>query len=291
MKITLGWWNTSLSPTSRNESPSDSDRQKALQIITSLLEDERVDFLGLCEVTTSDIAYFSSNISDEYRCLSFNDSCGRGRFDLGFIGRVPLMQHDPNYSYRIFVDGSWSYGLGVEIELAIDAGRVTLLLSHWPSRLHKARNAPERTVFGTELRRVLSGYDGDAKLILMGDYNDEPFDDPLCSFLKASRDRNRVSAKKNIFYNPFWRKLGAHSAYRKKGPKNWAAGTYYHSSGRETKWYTFDQMMFSESFLKPGGLRLDEECVRIVCSDNLLSLIRSKVSRFDHLPVMAVIEE
>ncbi|HEV7775329.1 MAG TPA: hypothetical protein VGO76_00555, partial [Luteibacter sp.] len=223
--------------------------------------------------------------------LAFAEKFEHIKYDLGFIYKVSDVKVI-SHNYINYTDEKWTYALGYGLDISISGDEFLFIISHWPSRLKKPHKACDRTVYGTRLRDHVIGITKSQKstrIILAGDYNDEPFDSPLSSHLKASRDRSRSLYYDNVFYNPFWRKIGEHQGFPIAGSTKSAAGTYYYKSGRETRWFNFDSMVFSKSFLKGSGWRLLEDHAEIVSTQDLLGLVYSKAFRFDHLPIISTI--
>lgn len=290
MKITLGWWNTSLTSVAKKKVTTQEERLKALEVIYELLLSRGVSILALCEVSAEDIAFFKSKLGNLYECESYTEAFGHTKYDLGIVYKASDVEVS-KHRYIKHDDEKWTYALAVQLDIRAHSKDFIFFISHWPSRRFKPHKSEERKVYGTWLReRIKESKFGDTPLIMAGDYNDEPFDDPLANSLKATRDRSRSRYYDHIFYNPFWRKIGEHGAVNGK-EKTTAAGTYYHRSGKETKWYNFDSMIFSKHLLGKRGWHLAEDRTEIVTSDLLINLVYSSEFSFDHLPLTAVIEK
>ena len=132
--------------------------------------------------------------------------------------------------------------------------------------------------------------EGNAHIVLIGDYNDEPFDHSLSEHLQATRDRALAAVKSHLFYNPFWRHLSRKEVACSEFESIEYAGSYFHRAGNLTQWRTFDQIMFSSSFLGNGDWNLiDKKTVVLDIPAYTAAVLNSNYS-FDHLPIMAVIE-
>lgn len=119
--------------------------------------------------------------------------------------------------------------------------RVCVIVNHWPSRgakssvrIHAARQVK---ALADSLRQV----DRKMKLIIMGDMNDDPMDESMCT-LGARKWKKEV--KKDEFYNPWWEVL-----------EDEEKGTLLYRG----KWNLFDQIVLSKSLLKKRrGLRYED---------------------------------
>ncbi len=83
-------------------------------------------------------------------------------------------------------------------------------------------------------------------VVLMGDFNDEPFSSSLMDYLFATYDVGFVRAQKDLsrvtLYNASWEKLFSERP-----------GTNYFEGSPTSRWSMLDQMMLSPSLLKVGA--------------------------------------
>ena len=169
-----------------------------------------------------------------------------------------------------------------------------LFVSHWPARLWSAREPALRNLLGTRLRdayvELIAENEGPMYAILLGDFNDEPFDDPLSYQLLATRDRRLAQRSPEYLYNPFWRHLGEPTAAENGEVGEGYPGSYFHSSGVESRWRTMDQMIFSHAFLKEGEWGLNEHDTLILQIPPIDGAVKDSSRIFDHFPVLGVIE-
>ncbi|BBL73050.1 hypothetical protein MishRS11D_01480 [Methylomagnum ishizawai] len=172
-------------------------------------------------------------------------------------------------------------------------GLLRLFISHWPSRLWCHENSVDRHLLGMRLRDQIDGLNPakDGAVILLGDYNDEPFDDSLAGQLMATRDRAFVVKKPHLLYNPFWRHLVRAEPYPSKAEDETGGGTYFHANGETTRWRTFDQIIFSSVFLGRGRWHLNEALTGILRIPEHGAKMVDHQSIFDHFPVIGVIEK
>ena len=115
------------------------------------------------------------------------------------------------------------------------------LVNHWPSRRGgEERSAPGRAIaarVGRKLIDSLQAANPQAKIILMGDLNDDPVSPSVTEHLRAKGRKKDL--KEGDLYNPFWQ-------YYKKG---------YGTLGYNDAWNLFDQIIISQPLLdkKAGG--------------------------------------
>ena len=109
--------------------------------------------------------------------------------------------------------------------------KVHFIVNHWPSR---AAASPARERAGEQVRALkdsLLNEDSNAKVIIMGDMNDDPMDKSMAVALGAKRKAQ--DTKEHDLYNPWWDTL-------KKGN-----GTLMYDG----KWNLFDQIVFTGNLL------------------------------------------
>ncbi|KAA0694369.1 hypothetical protein DTW90_23860 [Neorhizobium sp. P12A] len=173
-----------------------------------------------------------------------------------------------------------------------DGTPVSFFLVHWPSRVYQVEEGAKRSDVAQALRRKIDQFlevDRRANLIVLGDFNDEPYDRSISHYLMASRDASRVRSDYRLLYNPFWKNLVSGSLYSSETQETNHSGTYYHRGDTVHKWRVFDQIIFSASFLGESSWHLNEAETRIL---DLREMGASLVKRqyFDHYPVLGAIE-
>lgn len=288
-QIIFAWWNTSLAPSAKSRSTPEQ-RVVACSVIMYLIEISGADFIALGEMSEEDFIHVSESCKAEgYVFSSEITVAGRSSFDVCYIYN----------SKKIFISstkdiisarGNSTLKIAKKFELLVVGGSSLfhIFVSHWPSRLWCAKNDANRHLFGVRLRDsindVLSEAGGNPFVILLGDYNDEPFDESLSQQVMASRDVELVHRREHLFYNPFWKYL---CKVKNDQP---VAGSYYYKSGEVTRWHTFDQVIFSHAFIEASEWRLAHECDHIVEIPLYTALVKSASSKFDHLPVYGIIE-
>lgn len=296
-RIILCWWNTSLSPLGKaRETPPDLTIFQA--VLNYLVHQLEIDFCALGEVSESDIEEIRKHLKGTtYEVASGIESIGRSRFSTCILFNT-LKLNCRLGGHELILQENSKYRLAQRVLLTSSDPETFfhVFISHWPSRLNLAANDPLRSTFGDRLRQRIDEIlkeDKDSKIILMGDYNDEPFDNSLSNCLRATRDRDLIKKKPTLLYNPFWRHL-CHpemieepSETRTK-PESW--GTYFHSNGNLFRWRTFDQMFFSSSLLGSSEWYLNEAKTSIIDFERYTTIVVSRAKSFDHLPIVATLE-
>ena len=113
---------------------------------------------------------------------------------------------------------------------------IHFLVNHWPSRRGgEARSRPKRVAAAKLNKRIIDSLQTDdpyAKVIIMGDFNDDPINSSFKDVLKTTRKRKKVGFKG--LYNPF-------ENFHKDG-----LGT----TAYRDNWSLFDQIIISKPLLE-----------------------------------------
>lgn len=282
-KLSIVWWNTSLSP------PVSSKRGKStiekINNVCGVLKQFMTlgyDFICLGEVCDQDIDYFLSNLTIEkfnYSIVRGAKKLNRSYFDTCILYKkehLLIPQFGEDTKYLSFDSGTNTLKTGIKYVFGLAppfSESLAIYLCHWPSKLRNVNldvgSISERCRIDVELQ--LKNVDN---IILMGDFNIEPYEIPLVHNMQTSRDKKLVLDKPNILYNPFWKFLSSGSD-----------GTYHYPSGRFHRNLVIDQIIFSSSFLG-GKWEFNDDWINIVdaVSDGF-----SIQQISDHLPVVGIV--
>lgn len=294
-QLVLMWWNTSLSPPVPDPGRTEADVNFAISHIKKLRCDYQFDLLGLCEVSSEDLRAIIDGVGDPYLAVADEtDRSSRLKIDTAIIyDRRKLEKVDS----RNFIDryGNETFKAGTLVSFLEPATKslIHVVVSHWPGRQSAPEHSAKRAKLGQYLcqeMRKLKEVIPDPYIVLMGDYNDDPFAESLASHLLATRDRELARSNGDFFYNPFWRCIGESAPSPESDIDSSICGTHYYRSGTHSKWFTYDQIIFSSSFLKESGVAiLDEKHSQITATSDLRDLLLSYKSIFDHFPVQSII--
>jgi hypothetical protein len=296
--IRIAWWNTKLSPAHVTATIADAVILAAADVLTRLMDVVRADVIVLGEMSDTSIAALRDKCPEAAARYAWLPAChraGQSRFSLCVLSRKDYVRVE--FQDPILLEDGRSVtkvGLRFAVRLWDDSEWIHLIVSHWPSRLHLTRQDSGRTHIAAFLRHWIEDHifrgNPQPNIVLVGDFNDEPFDEGLERYLRASRDHDKIKRNPKLFYNPFWRHL---SSFEHRLREHHAAdpGTYFHRHGRDTTWRTFDQLIVSSAVLfGRAGWRLDEASTRVVSESQVGIEIRSAQRIFDHLPIVGHIE-
>ncbi|MDU7482462.1 MAG: hypothetical protein E7K90_13850 [Hafnia alvei] len=293
--VSIAWWNTGLSPAVKRDRSTKDELKIAFTIIADILVNHRVDVLCLGEISPLDIESLSLRFSDvDFYIYDGTYTEGSIKHDMCvFINKNKFTYVDSKSITEQSLLGKIRAGQEIQLMHNDSGDQIFFYISHWPMRGNNTNEEmPKRYELGKALRGALSRCAEEKAgkyFICLGDYNDDPFNKSITHALGATRDRDLVLKGGVFLYNPFWNFMGASVNFPLADHKLSTYGTYYYSGGATTRWHTFDQIMFSSSFLSGGDWSLLEEKVKIINSEEIKTLVTSSKTHFDHLPVIAVI--
>lgn len=120
--------------------------------------------------------------------------------------------------------------------------KIHVIVNHWPSRTGgEVSSAPLRNAAASLTRSIVDSLfnaDSDAKIIVMGDLNDDPSNESCKTVMNAKRDASDATG--TALYNVFWKTLDS------------GVG----SLAYQGKWNFFDQIMISPAFLTTDRTKL-----------------------------------
>jgi hypothetical protein len=201
--------------------------------------------VGVCEIENrqvlEDLLSQEALVNSDYGIVHF-DSPDRRGIDVALLFQkkiftpthyktVPLLIYDDNDKLkRIFTRDQ------LVVSGILDGEKIHIIVNHWPSRTGgEARSRPKRIKAASLNKRIIDSLfseDPYAKIITMGDLNDDPISPSIKKVLKAERKRENVTLKG--LFNPM-------AALYRKG-----LGTL---AWRDS-WNLFDQIIISEAFLR-----------------------------------------
>lgn len=297
MDFRFAFWNCAMSPPGQKGERSLANMTDAVEIIAELFTKEKILFLALCEVNKDSFEYISIALSELGLDLSAQfmpDKTTTGsEFDIGYFydPTQVAVQHGLAHSGKL---GTSSVKIAQQLHLIVieeQPSIINILVSHWSSQLLKIAD-DFRDECSKGLRRFVETLIQDnQQVILMGDYNDEPYSHSIFKNVRATNDRALVLSNPDFWlYNPYWKTLSARMPF-KVDEQEHDFGTCYSKSGNRNHWSTFDQIIFSGHFLHSGPWFLQESATGVVLNDKLREAIMSNKHCFDHMPVIGCISK
>lgn len=283
-RLCLAWWNTGLAPPARRAGPPrEQSVALAIDIARQLIDHEHVDLLALAEVTPELAARIRIGCESHARLrLAVDDRPLPTGRHLGIIYNADRMHVISERKLGDMWDGRFlSGGLHLELLALPSHQPLHVIAMHWYSKMI-GDNAARRSALGFTLQKEVESLKG--SVVLLGDFNDEPYNDALHSALLGTRDRNLVRRNSSRLYNPFWRHLGERQPMEQESEGRLPAGTYFGATST-TDWHTFDQALVSAPVLTGPGWVLLEEQTGIWQRPPLLTEKGRIKGDFDHFPI------
>jgi hypothetical protein len=138
------------------------------------------------------------------------DGPDRRGVDVGLIYNPRLFTFTNSKSYRLHTDDpEFLTRDQLMVSGYLQGEKVHVIVNHWPSRTGgEERSRPKRNAAAGLTRSIadsLFKVDPKAKIIVMGDLNDDPFNESCATILKAKKEINDV--KDTDLYNTLWKTL------------------------------------------------------------------------------------
>jgi predicted extracellular nuclease len=241
------------------------------QVISKLNSGKAPDILGLCEVENMAVLVDLVNdkqLSDEgYGIVHFESPDARG-IDVALLYRKSMFRikdSKPN-----ILDLS-SYGnttrdiLQVELE---SRGKVKetihVLVNHWPSRRGGlAESEPKRVKAAKTLKAIVDGItdkNSKANIVIMGDFNDEPFNKSIRDELATAEDFDKLGGAS--LFNPMARlKQAGLGSYNYRGNWNMLDQIIISKAlldGEKAEYEKYSAKIFSPEWLRQHGGTYDQ---------------------------------
>jgi endonuclease/exonuclease/phosphatase family metal-dependent hydrolase len=274
-------------------------RNNVFKTIAAIGQGDLPHIIGFCEVENERVLRELANNTPlrqvRYRIVHY-DSPDRRGIDVGLLYRADYLRlissspvvvadpQDPGFKTRDILRATF---------LVNDADTLHVFVNHWPSRYGGQIESVERRFLAASVLRHQSdsilGRNPQAKLLIMGDFNDSPVDESLLHRLRALPP-NRLSSNTDL--------INLFTDSRKLGHE----GTLKH----QHSWQIFDMIFISQPLLNPQtGLRYKPGSARIFSGDFLFQddnrYLGKKIFRTymgptylggfaDHLPVYVDLE-
>ncbi|MBU2995685.1 endonuclease/exonuclease/phosphatase family protein [Cellulophaga baltica] len=200
------------------------------------------DIIGICEVENQQVVEALINHENlrhkNYGIIHFDSPDERG-IDVALLYKKEAFIPSSFKSHRLLLSNADGFRDYTRDQLVVggylDDEQFYFIVNHWPSRSGgEARSKPNRIAAAKLNKRIIDSIvktDANAKIISMGDLNDDPTSDSLKKILRTKGRRKKL--EENDLFNPMERlyKKGIGSlAYR-------------------DKWNLFDQLFFTNTLL------------------------------------------
>ena len=200
--------------------------------------------VGLCEVENRNVIedlLKDKNLKDKnYEIIHYDSPDERG-IDVAMIYNEDVFKITSTKSHELIIYDNKSSKRNYTRDQLVVSGLledelIHLIVNHWPSRSGGEERSRAGRMAAAELnKKIIDSLQGkykDAKIITMGDFNDDPHDDSMKKILNAKKHIKDV--KENGIYNPMETILS-----------DQGIGT----NAYRDVWQLFDQILVSKHFL------------------------------------------
>lgn len=219
------------------------------------------DVVGLCEIENrkvlEDLIHQTPLAKYPYQIIHENSPDRRG-IDAALLYNSETVRYITSKSYRIWKSGLLTRDI-LYFKALLGTDTCHFLVNHWPSRSEgQLDTEPNRLIAARLLKHITDSlfvHLASAKIVIMGDFNDEPTDESLVECLKAEADLNNPceTGLYNLTVIP-------------------ASGAVKGTLKYQGKWSVFDQMIVSGNLLKSeDGLAAGEGRYTIFMKPYLLT--------------------
>ncbi len=201
--------------------------------------------IGLCEIENrrvlEDLVNQDSLIKEDYGIIHFDSPDKRG-IDVALLYRKKLFSPTNYRAHELIIydNNDRTKRIFTRDQLVVsgmfDGEKIHFIVNHWPSRRGGEERSRHKRIKAAKLNRQiidsLFSEDPYAKIITMGDFNDDPTNSSIKNHLQAKRKKEDLKIKE--LYNPmeYMSRKGLGSlAYR-------------------DQWNLFDQMIISTELIK-----------------------------------------
>lgn len=221
------------------------------RVFKSMNDYKAPDVIGVVECENQEILqkFISKYFKERKYKISYAESPDNRGIDCGFIYDANKFDLISTVSHEIKKLSNSPTRLILQTKLKTENGEeIIFFVNHWPSRRNGASESEYKRIETAKVvkREIdkLFYKNEKAKIILMGDFNDEPVDESILKYLGAEPFKCEISISKNIdvpqgelyniSYNLFEHGLGTISF--------------------RDDWNLFDQIIISSSLIKQEGL-------------------------------------
>lgn len=266
-------------------------------VIVQMNGNQGPDILGICEIENRHVLELliqKLNLpSRNYDIIHADGTDNRG-IDVAFIYDRSKYTYNANEFFQHAILKRYATREIIQTTLRTEKGNELVLVgNHWPSRsAGQYESEPFRIITAETLsyfvQRIQEVKGNDAAIIVMGDFNDEPFNRSLTDYAQSVRSRNKVVYGRNPYlYNLMWPLMGQRISS-------------YEYGGRPLM---IDQFLVAKGIAKKSGkFVLDDKAVSIEVMEGMTNGRYNSPVRFgqkkpnfngysDHLPISFVLGE
>ncbi|WP_159874667.1 endonuclease/exonuclease/phosphatase family protein [Aquitalea denitrificans] len=326
--ISIFWWNVydfyHFDNSTRNQNngqrwpASDKEYQLKCNAIDNALrafitEHGKPTIIALGEITAKSASDLKDRLFPEYNLISLDVKPGAPSLQLAILHKKTIQGVELTEAPPIVVPYTHKSTRPMAVlNISSNNSIIQCIVCHWPAKFEDGSEKCRERIADYLSQYVYDFLNTDSlknkkkkSTILIGDFNQEPFEKSVWSDLNTHRHRARAFDKhwtdKDIkrvhLYNCSWRLLGELSPLLPSGNMKNAAGTYYWK--KKKSWHNLDHVIVSQGLLGTTPPFIDESSLTIIALPEFIpSGVPEKFSitqdghsgLSDHLPLFATIK-
>ena len=206
-----------------NQAILDRKIEQLTKVIFQINDGAGPDLLGVCEVENKnvmDLLVDSLAPLGRNYAVAHHDTSDKRGIDVAFIFDSDKLSFERDF-FHVVLKRAATRDL-YQVNLRTSSGKLLIALgNHWPSRRGGAYKSEPYRIIAAEtmsywIERIYEVVDKDAGVVVMGDFNDEPFDRSLSEYALSTSSTTKVlNARSPRLLNLCWPLLGE------------ASGTHY----------------------------------------------------------------
>lgn len=201
---------------------------------------EGLSILGVSEIENrgvlEDLVKQPAIANRQYGIVHY-DSPDRRGVDVGLLYNPRNFIVTNSKAYHLYLPSDTSFRTRDQLMVSgyLLGEKIHVIVNHWPSRYGGSVSEPKRIAAAELTKSIVDSLykvDANAKIIIMGDLNDDPFDKSTAEVLNAKKNMDDVP--KGGLYNTLWRTLDS------------GVGSLAYNN----QWNLFDQIIISKPFIE-----------------------------------------
>jgi predicted extracellular nuclease len=233
-------------------------------IILQMNEGRGPDVLGVCEVENRNVLEMLvaalAPLGRSYGIAHHDGGDGRG-IDVAFIYDTTLLTPVDQFHHVVLKRNTTRDILQVDFTTS-QGRRLILLANHWPARMGGVLESEPYRIIAAEtlsywLSRIQELRGINANVLVMGDFNDEPFDRSLVKYALSTPSKDKVARARNpVLLNLMYPILGQ------------TLGSYYYDNYPTV----LDQLLTTRGMARSTAeMRVDRDTVEVVRFPEMIS--------------------
>ena len=194
---------------------------KKLEQLSTIIEkmngNKGPDILGVCEIENEQVLdKLVSNIdlTDREYGVAHEDTRDRRGIDVAFIYDTEKYEKEGIFSHFIVKRNATRDILQVDFKIKSTDREIVVIGNHWPARRGGELSSEPYRIMAAEnmayfIERITEIKGHDIPIVVMGDFNDEPFDRSIKDYARSTRELARVQEARSMrLYNLMWKEMG-----------------------------------------------------------------------------------